>query len=75
MKDYQIRRLNKFRDIEVFSLFFISFAGKFLITNKFFGKIKVRQQRIKFRYCYLNEFNYKVRWKKWQKKWETIKIL
>ena len=70
MKDYQIKKLKEFREIEVFSLFFISFAG---ITNKFFGRKKLKQQRIKTRYTYLNEFDYQIYWTKWKKSWKIIK--
>lgn len=38
MKDYQIKKLKEFREIEVFSLFFISFAENFVLTNKFSGR-------------------------------------
>lgn len=73
MKDYQIKKLKEFREIEVFSLFFISFAENFILTNKFFGRKKLKQQRIKTRYTYLNEFDYQIYWTKWKKSWKTIK--
>ena len=73
MKDYQIKKTKEFREIEVFSLFFISFAGNFILADKFFGRIKVKQQRIKIRYAYLNEFDYQIYWTKWEKSWKTIK--
>ena len=72
MEDYQEIKLNKYREVICFSVLFLTFfGGKFYKTNEFFGWTKVRQQKIKIRQQYLNEYNYRLQWVK-QYKWRTI---
>ena len=72
MEDYEEIKLNVYREVICFSLFFFSFfAGNFYKTNEFFGWTKVRQRKIKIRQQYLNEYNYRLEWVK-KYKWRTI---
>ena len=70
--DYQEIKLEKFRNVICFSLFFLTFfAGKFYRTNELFGWTKIRQQKIKIRQNYLDEYDYTINWVKTYK-WKTI---
>ena len=72
MEDYQEIKLNVYREVICFSLFFFSFfAGKFYYTRHFYGWHKIRQRKIKTRKQYLNEYNYRLEWVK-KYKWRTI---
>ena len=73
MEDYQEIKLNKFREVVIFSLFFISFfSGELFLTNEFFGWVKIKQQKIKYRYKYFNEWYYRDEWTPWRFKWVRI---
>ena len=72
MEDYQEIKLNKFRHVICFSLFFFSFfAGNLYYTGHFFGIKRIKQQKVRIRQQYLNEYNYRLQWVK-QYKWKTI---
>ncbi len=72
MKNYQEKKLKKFRNIVCFSFLFVSFfCGEFWFTGHLFGWHKIRQQKIKIRQQYLNEFNYQLEWYK-RYEWRTI---
>ena len=67
-------RLNKFRTVWTFSFFFLTFfGGRFYITNEFCHFVRLRQQKVKIRRSYLDEFDYQIRWVR-EYKWRTIKI-
>lgn len=70
--DYEEIKLNKYREVVCFSVFFFSFfGGKFYYTGHFFGIKSIKQQKFKIRKQYLNEYNYRLQWVK-QYKWKTI---
>lgn len=72
MEDYQEIKLEKYREVICFSLLFFSFfGGKFWFTGHLFGWHKIRQEKIKIRQQYLNEYNYRLQWVK-KYKWKTI---
>ena len=72
MEDYQEIKLNVYRDVICFSvLFFSFFGGKLYYTGHFFGVKNLKQQKIKIRQQYLNEYNYRLQWGK-KYKWKTI---
>lgn len=74
MNDIQEIKLNKFRQVWSFSFFFLTFfGGRFYITNEFCQFVQIRQQKVKIRRSYLDEFDYQIRWVKYYK-WKTIKI-
>ena len=70
--EYQEIKLENFRYVICFSVFFFSFFGrKFYYTGHFFGIKQIKQQKIKIRQQHLNEYNYRLQWVK-QYKWRTI---
>lgn len=72
MEDYQEIRLEKYRGVICFSvLFFSFFGGNFYYTGHFFSIKQIKQQKIKTRQSYLNEYNYTINWVK-KYKWKTI---
>lgn len=74
MNDIEEIRLKKFRTVWSFSFFFLTFfGGRFYITNEFFHFCKIRQQKVKIRRSYLDEFDYQIKWVKYYR-WRTIKI-
>jgi len=73
MEDYQEIKLNKFRDVVVFSFFFISFfSGELFLTGEFCGWKKIKQQKIKYRYTILDEWDYQIKFSKFKYKWIKI---
>lgn len=74
MNDIEEIRLKKFRSVYTISFFFLTFfGGRFYITNKFSDCVKIRQQKVRIRRSYLDEFDYQIRWVK-SYHWKTIKI-
>ena len=72
--DYQEIKLNKFRNVISFSFCFITFfSAEIHFTKEVFGWCIIRQQKIKTRTSYLNEYDYQIYWLK-KYKWITIKI-
>lgn len=72
--DYQEIKLNKFRNVISFSFCFITFFGaKIHFTKEFCNFVRLRQQKIKTRTSYLNEYDYQIYWLK-KYKWVTINI-
>jgi hypothetical protein len=66
-------RLNKYRTIICFSVLFLTFfGGKFWFTDEIFGVKILKQQKIKYRYEYFNEFYYRNEWTKFRYKWQNI---
>lgn len=74
MEDYQEVKLDKFRNVISFSLFFITFFGEIHFTKEIFGWVVLRQEKIKYRSFYFNEFYYQNEWMPWKYSWRTIKI-
>ena len=67
-------RLNKFRTVWSFSFFFLTFfGGRFYLTNEFCHFVKIRQQKVKIKTEYFDEWYYQIHYI-WRYKWETIKI-
>jgi hypothetical protein len=74
MNDIEEIRLKKFRSVGSFSLLFLTFfGGRFYLTNEFCHFIQIRQEKVKIRRSYLDEFDYQIKWVKYYK-WQTIKI-
>lgn len=75
MEDYQEIKLNKFRNVISFSLFFITFfGGEIHFTKEMCGFVTIRQEKIKYRATYFNEWYYIEEWMPWKYRWITIKI-
>lgn len=74
MNDIEEIRLKKFRSVFTISIFFLTFfGGRFYITDEFFYFVRLKQQKVKIRRSYLDEYNYQIRWVKYYR-WRTIKI-
>jgi hypothetical protein len=74
MENYQEIKLEKCRRVIVFSFFFLTFLSQELIvTKEFFGFSQIKQQKVKIRRSYLDEYDYQIRWVKYYR-WRTIKI-
>jgi hypothetical protein len=70
MEDYQEIRLEKYRTIICFSVLYLTFfGGKFYKTDELFGWTNLRQQKVKYRIKYFNEFYYQMEWTPWRFKW------
>lgn len=73
MEDYQEIKLEKYREVICFSVLFLTFfAGKFWLTNEIFGVKILKQQKIKYRYTLLDEWDYQIKYSKFKYKWITI---
>ena len=72
--DYQEINLNKFRNVISFSFFFITFFGEIHFTKEVFGWCVIRQEKIKYRNTYFNEWYYMKEWTPWKYRWITINI-
>jgi hypothetical protein len=63
-------KLNKYRTTICFSVFYLTFfGGKFYKTDELFGWTNLRQQKVKYRRKYFNEFYYQMEYTKWMRKW------
>ena len=70
MEEYKEVKLKKYRTIICFSVFYLTFfGGKFYKTDEIFGWTNLRQQKVKYRRKYFNEFYYQMEYTKWMHKW------
>lgn len=68
-------KLDKYRQIVCFSFCFLTFfGGNLYITKEFCNFVTLKQQKIKERRSYFDEWNYQEVWDDWLYKWKTIKI-
>jgi hypothetical protein len=76
VSDFQEIRLDKYREVISFSILYITFfGGKFHFTNEIYGKVKLKQRKIKTRYKWFDDgWTYQEYWSLWQYEWKTIKI-
>lgn len=73
--EYQEIKTNRVRNVISFSFFFITFfGGEIYFTKEFCGFVIIRQERIKYRYSYFNEWFYQNEWMPWKYHWITLKI-
>lgn len=74
MEEYQEIKLNKFREVVVFSFFFLSFfSGRFFITDEFCGWIRIKQQKTKYRTKWFDSgLTFQEYWSEWKYKWRKI---
>lgn len=74
MEDYEEVKLEKYREVIVFSFFFISFlSGELFFTKEFCGFIRVAQQKIKYRETWFDDgWTYQSYWKPYKYKWIKI---
>jgi hypothetical protein len=70
MEEYQEIKLEKYRTIICFSVLYLTFfGGKFYKTDELFGWTNLRQQKVKYRRKYFNEWYYQMEWTPWRFKW------
>lgn len=66
-------KLDKYRDVICFSLLFLTFlSGELIVTDEICGFCKIRQQKLKYRELYFNEWYYRNEWTKFKYKWVSI---
>lgn len=74
MNDIEEIKLEKCRKVIVFSFFSLTFLSqKLIVTKEFFGFSQIKQQKVRIRRSYLDEFDYQIKWVKYYR-WRTIKI-
>lgn len=70
MNDYEEIKLEKYRCVICFSVLFLTFfGGKFWFTDEIFGVKIIKQQKVKYRYTFLDEWDYQIKWRKFKYKW------
>lgn len=76
MEDIQIKRLSKFRQRVVISVFgFIYVGGNFYWTGELLSYTTILEEKIKWRSLYFNEWYYQPEYTNWKFGYELIKIL
>lgn len=74
MEDYEEIKLEKYREVVVFSFCFLSFlSGELFFTKEFCGFVKIRQEKIKYRTTWFDDgWTYQEYWTRWKFKWIKI---
>ncbi len=76
MEQYQIEKLDEFRERKVFSPFlFIIVNFDFIYTGKIMKHVLIKEQRYKIRYSYFDEWYYMSFWDDWKYEWEFVEFI
>lgn len=68
MEDYQVKKLDEFRERKVLSFFpfIIAEDGNIIWTSKWFKYVTLKEQKVKERYYELDEFSCNYMWSDWE---------
>jgi len=72
--EMEVIKFDRFRIREYFSL--LPFCFKYSVwTGKWFSKIKVKEQALKYRLRMFDGWTYSFYWSKWNLSWEIVEII
>lgn len=77
MQDYEVKKVNEFRERKKYSFFpfIIAADGDIIWTGKWFRYVTIREQKIMERFNELNQSSYNYVWSDWEENWVFVKII